>query len=159
MSGNLLNCDILTICNYLSIHWVNYPDIATISEPFKILTNINVGSAVGSPVTFMEQQIDFFLKESTELKLSYPRSSAYLSSFYSLKHYIMSKTLFVTRQDIFAHTQTSAKTQNVTESTYCSRFLFLFMHSSANLYYQENIRLWSLSQYLFHMAWGEPHTG
>lgn len=81
MSGNLLNCDILTICNYLSIHLVIYPDIVTISKSFTILTYINVGTAVGSPVIFMEQQIrDFFLKESTELTLSYPRSSTYLSS-------------------------------------------------------------------------------
>lgn len=69
---------------------------------------------------FMELQIRVFLKESTELKQSYPRSSTCLSSLYSLKHYIMSKTLFITRQNVFAHAQTSAKNLNVTESTYCS---------------------------------------
>lgn len=61
MSGNLLNCGILTIFNYLPIHSVIYPDIVTTSESFKILTYINVGTAVGSPVVFMQPQIrDFF---------------------------------------------------------------------------------------------------
>lgn len=39
------------------------------------------------------------------MKQSYPRSSACLSSLYSLKHHIKSKTLFITRRDGFAHTQ------------------------------------------------------
>lgn len=63
MSGNLLNCGILIIFNYLSIHLVIYPDIVTncYSESFKILTYINVGTTVDSPVIFMEPQLtDFF---------------------------------------------------------------------------------------------------
>lgn len=65
MRHNLLNCGTSTICNYLSIHLVIYPDIVSISESFKILTYINAGTAVGSPVIFMEPQIrEFFLRES-----------------------------------------------------------------------------------------------
>lgn len=109
MRRNLLSCGVSTIYNYLSIHFVIYPDIVSISESFKTLTYINVGTAVGSPVIFMEPQIGFFFQRRAELKPSCPRSSTYLSSLYSVKHSIMSKTLFITRQDVFAHTQTSAK--------------------------------------------------
>lgn len=161
MRRNLLSCGVSTIYNYLSIHFVIYPDIVSISESFKTLTYINVGTAVGSPVIFMEPQIGFFFQRRAELKPSCPRSSTYLSSLYSVKHSIMSKTLFITRQDVFAHTQTSAKkkNQNVTESTHCSRFPFFVRHCSASLYCHENIRLWPLPHSLFHMAWREPHTG
>lgn len=63
MRRNLLSCGVSTIYNYLSIHLVIYPDIVSISGSFKILTYINVGTAVGSPVIFMETQIrDFFSK-------------------------------------------------------------------------------------------------
>lgn len=81
MRRNLLSCGISTICNYLSIHLVIYPDIASISESLKILTYINGGTAVGSPVIFMELQIrDFFSKGeqswsqvTQDLQLIHPR--------------------------------------------------------------------------------------
>lgn len=160
MRCNLLSCGISTICNYLSIHLVISPDIASISESLKILTYINAGTAVGSPVIFMQPQIRdffffFFLKESrVEAKLPKIFNLFILAALTQEQNSIYHWTgCFCT------YTNKCQKNQNVTESTHCSRFLFLIMLCSASLYCHEYRRLWLLPPSLFHMAWGEPHTG
>lgn len=160
MRRNLLSCGVPAICNYLSIHLVIYPDIASISESLKILTYINGGTAVGSPVIFMELQIrDFFLKKSrVEAKL--PKIfNLFILAVLTQAFYYEQNSIYHWTGCFCPYTNKCQKNQNVTESTHCSRFLFLTMLCSASSYCHGNIRLWLLPPSLSHMAWGEPHTG
>lgn len=128
-----LNNSIFISFNCLSTHVVVNSDTVLIFESFKNLTYINVGGIVGNSqqywMIFLEPQLRF-TKQEFRAKLS---KTLKLPWLYSLKHYIMSKTLFITRQNVFAHTPRCAKSHNVIEYSF-----FLFMDFSANLYCAKN---------------------